>query len=270
MLHAENRHAIRANTTASGSAPPAKATPAGIEAATAAPGAMSVMLWNRTSRRPTASRRRQLPRTQPMREDSGSPREWQKARAESVCSPAVWPAWRGHNSSMRRHLDGLMDDPAGRAREPAELLDQLRQRLAGLPDGHPSAGPRPGADQRDGPEVRARYQARAGTGQVGVGSDRNAEFRAVRAGADEEEGAGSGAGHPEPGPGDAEPGAEREAGGPDSGQGPPSGGSWPRPDLPRATGYEDPQWHPGTAEAYRPWFMGGEPGVPWFAADGED
>src|SRR5215472_10138681 len=58
MLTAQNRHAIRAKTTASGSAPPAKATPAGIDAAMAAPGAMSVMLWNVTSRRPMAFRRR--------------------------------------------------------------------------------------------------------------------------------------------------------------------------------------------------------------------
>src|ERR1700756_5142509 len=56
MLQAEKRQAIRANTTASGRAPPANATPAGIDAAIAAPGAMSVMLWNRTSRNPTASR----------------------------------------------------------------------------------------------------------------------------------------------------------------------------------------------------------------------
>src|SRR5215467_195169 len=58
MLTAQNRHAISAKTTASGSAPPAKATPAGIDAAIAAPGAMSVMLWNVTSRRPMAFRRR--------------------------------------------------------------------------------------------------------------------------------------------------------------------------------------------------------------------
>src|SRR5690242_580912 len=57
MLQAQNRHAISANTTASGRGPAAKATPAGIDAAMAAPGAMSVMLWNRTSRRPIALRR---------------------------------------------------------------------------------------------------------------------------------------------------------------------------------------------------------------------
>jgi len=39
MLTAQNRHAISAKTTESGSEPPAKATPAGIDAAIAAPGA---------------------------------------------------------------------------------------------------------------------------------------------------------------------------------------------------------------------------------------
>src|SRR5450755_4424432 len=57
MLQAQKRHATRAKITASGSDPPANATPAGIDAAMAAPGAMSVMLWKRTSRRPIASRR---------------------------------------------------------------------------------------------------------------------------------------------------------------------------------------------------------------------
>ena len=58
MLTAQNKQATRAKTTARGSEPPANATPAGIEAAMAAPGAMSVMLWNSTSRRPIALRRR--------------------------------------------------------------------------------------------------------------------------------------------------------------------------------------------------------------------
>ena len=58
MLQAQNRQATRAKITASGRDPPANATPAGIEAAMAAPGAMSVMLWNRTSRSPMAFRRR--------------------------------------------------------------------------------------------------------------------------------------------------------------------------------------------------------------------
>lgn len=57
MLQAHSKQATSAKTTDSGSEPPAKATPAGIDAAIAAPGAISVMLWNRTSRSPIASRR---------------------------------------------------------------------------------------------------------------------------------------------------------------------------------------------------------------------
>ncbi|GAA2199419.1 hypothetical protein GCM10009787_46280 [Streptomyces bangladeshensis] len=52
-----NRQATRAISTASGRLPPAKAAPDGIDAATAAAGAIAVMLWNRTSRNPIASRR---------------------------------------------------------------------------------------------------------------------------------------------------------------------------------------------------------------------
>jgi hypothetical protein len=58
MLQAQNKHAISAKTTDCGNDPPANSTPAGIDAAMAAPGAMSVMLWNRTSRSPMAFRRR--------------------------------------------------------------------------------------------------------------------------------------------------------------------------------------------------------------------
>ena len=61
MHQAESRHATSAKTTASGSAPPANAAPAGIDAAIAAPGAMSVIDWNSTSRKPIASRRRPSP-----------------------------------------------------------------------------------------------------------------------------------------------------------------------------------------------------------------
>ena len=57
MEEADSRHAISAKTTASGNDPPAYAAPAGIEAAIAAPGAMSVIDWKRTSRSPIASRR---------------------------------------------------------------------------------------------------------------------------------------------------------------------------------------------------------------------
>jgi len=53
-----NKLATSATTTARGSAPPAKPAPPGIDAAIAAPGAIAVMLWNRTSRNPIALRRR--------------------------------------------------------------------------------------------------------------------------------------------------------------------------------------------------------------------
>lgn len=54
---AVNRQATSAISTDSGRLPPAKAAPDGIDAATAAAGAIAVTLWKRTSRRPTASRR---------------------------------------------------------------------------------------------------------------------------------------------------------------------------------------------------------------------
>ena len=56
MLQAVNRIPTKAMSTASGSAPAAKAAPSGIEAAMAAAGAIEVIDWNSTPGRPTASR----------------------------------------------------------------------------------------------------------------------------------------------------------------------------------------------------------------------
>ena len=47
---------MNAKITASGSAPPARGAPNGIDAAIAAPGAMEQIDWNTTSRNPTALR----------------------------------------------------------------------------------------------------------------------------------------------------------------------------------------------------------------------
>src|SRR5690348_15481014 len=58
MDDAENRQATSAISTASGIEPPAKPAPAGIDAVTAAAGAMPVIDWNRTSRNPMAFARR--------------------------------------------------------------------------------------------------------------------------------------------------------------------------------------------------------------------
>jgi hypothetical protein len=53
---ATNRQAMSASSTPKGSAPPANGAPTMIEKATAAAGAMWVMDWNSTSRRPMAER----------------------------------------------------------------------------------------------------------------------------------------------------------------------------------------------------------------------
>ncbi len=58
METATSRQPTSANSTDSGSAPAAKLAPTMIEKATAAAGAIWVMDWNRTSRRPMASRAR--------------------------------------------------------------------------------------------------------------------------------------------------------------------------------------------------------------------
>ncbi len=56
MLTAVNSMPMNAMNTESGSAPPANAAPSGMEAAMAAPGAIDVIDWNRTSVKPTALR----------------------------------------------------------------------------------------------------------------------------------------------------------------------------------------------------------------------
>ncbi|MCX4649169.1 MULTISPECIES: hypothetical protein [unclassified Streptomyces] len=56
-----NRQATSVISTDSGRLPPANAVPAGIDAATAAAGAIAVMLWNRTPRSPIAPRSSPVP-----------------------------------------------------------------------------------------------------------------------------------------------------------------------------------------------------------------
>jgi len=54
ILTAVKSMPMKASATERGSAPEAKAAPRGIEAAIAAPGAIEVIDWKRTSARPTA------------------------------------------------------------------------------------------------------------------------------------------------------------------------------------------------------------------------
>jgi hypothetical protein len=142
---------------------------------------------------------------------------------------------------------GPSGDADGRARSPAELLDNLRLRLSQLPENHPSAF-------RDAVNVRERPAERDGDT---AGSPRSARD-AVRASDERRPDA--------PAPQDDDPAA--------------GGGSLS--DLIRAvrdTGdslaeslgegmLTDIGSLPGgiPSEPYRPWFMSGDPGVPWFAA----
>ena len=155
-----------------------------------------------------------------------------------------------------RSLDDNLDPPGGadgRARSPAELLDNLRLRLSQLPENHPSAFRQ--ADEWRLPERDA--------GPWAAAPDR----RSSRGSADELRGS-------------ADAGAEVGVGASQADVAAPAGGSLA--DLIRAvrdTGDSLAEsigdgvlgdiatLPPGThAESYRPWFMSGEPGVPWFAA----
>jgi len=149
-----------------------------------------------------------------------------------------------------------MDVPdRGQGRSPAELLDNLRLRLSQLADNHPSAprrgetghGPgepplRDGADAVQEGGEPARPDAMPESGELG-------QPEVVP-----EAGDGSGRGAPGgDGPGGDGPGGDGP-GGPAARGGP---GDLNLPGL------------RGGSEAYRPWFMSGEPGAPWWAA-GED
>ncbi len=126
----------------------------------------------------------------------------------------------------------------GQARPPGELLDQLRERLGRLELNHPSACPRPAgrvvAAARDAGEPAAFHDEDAGhPGELTGESQGAAEPGSVTdaiGDAGVTDGASAGA----------------EAGGAED---------WP----PLGPG------RPGHGDPYRPWFMDGEPGAPWFA-----
>src|SRR5215831_9971649 len=188
MLTAQNRQAISANTTESGSEPPAKMTPAGIDAAIAAPGAMSVMLWNVTSRRPMAFRRRPVSVVVAVSVaiDASPGRSRVVARMVSRVTwvtPGhtlpIFPGWlrRIHHAGAGRAATiGLMQPDRPDGPETAEVtesaepvagarplrrgaLDDLRERLARLPPGHPSSA---GYGSRSGEPEGPGWPAEAG------------------------------------------------------------------------------------------------------------
>jgi hypothetical protein len=139
-------------------------------------------------------------------------------------------------------------------RRPAELLDQLRERLDRLADNHPSAR-RESAGRRE-----------QGLAEEEIGLAGNSEFADAGEPADAGEFADAGelageANSPElertgyPGqeiggrPGWLEPG-------------------WTEPGW-LEPGWLEPGLPGGAADQYRPWFMSPEEGAPWFAEPGE-
>lgn len=173
----------------------------------------------------------------------------------------------GETDSRASEEPPAADYPAGsgrsadRAREPAALLDALRQRLEQLPENHPSE---PGWAERerppDGQEADAAFRSPDSAGADSLPPD--------SAGSDSAE---ADSGRP-------------DSAGPDSGEtdsaGPDSAGdqdeAWTAPEpggrgQDRGNGGKD--WlnagQARPAELYRPWFTEGEAGAPWFAAEPE-
>lgn len=137
----------------------------------------------------------------------------------------------------------------GGARPPVELLDQLRERLAGLDANHPSASPRSldqdvandqAADQAAAPPERVQAPRPDGPSLRKEGSDRSSEHQPGDRGA-------------------GEPPAVRQAG-----QSPPAAADGAVDSL-AADGQYRVAEAGGAAkgERYRPWFAD-EPGPPWF------
>jgi hypothetical protein len=136
-----------------------------------------------------------------------------------------------------RSLDDSRDPPSGivdgRSRSPAELLDNLRLRLSRLPENHPSAF-RKADDRREAPAETDvdRWSDGVGASQDdGPAPDGGSLADLIRSIRDTSDSL-------------AETIGEGMLG--DIGT------------LPRGI----------HSEPYRPWFMSGDPGVPWFAVDG--
>jgi hypothetical protein len=183
--------------------------------------------------------------------------------------------------------------PDRAARAPGELLDNLRLRLSLLPDNHPSAArdpaperergdrrqPRePGAGTREGgagtPEGGADS---AGSGSAGAPPDRDRSDGPAR---DRSDGlARDRSDPPQDDPGERE--EDEPAGRADDSA---SAGGGSLADLIKAVREAGDALSPsgadmntlgefglfagsGSADPYRPWFMDGEPGTPWFAED---
>jgi hypothetical protein len=139
-------------------------------------------------------------------------------------------------------------DQSGAARPPSELLDELRLRLSSLPGNHPSST-RGAAQDR----VRADWTgARSGPDQGGPGEP-------------PVPGEGNVAREPVPG-GHTDAASDRAGTIPPGPEGGPDASGWAPFQWPDAWTAELPLGWRDETDAYRPWFMSGEPAAPWFAA----
>ncbi len=179
--------------------------------------------------------------------------------------------------------------PDGRARPPAELLENLRLRLNQLADNHPSArrdrhmpgdwsAPRDwdGRGNWDAPRNLDASEDWAGPGDWGAPADRGApgDWR-WRPAQDAWTGEGEAAGQDTRGPGDrpadADDGQPGRLGGlADAIRAASRRGDAFPASVDGGLGVLDETSvfaNRGLAEPYRPWFMSGEPSTPWWAAD---
>jgi len=185
-------------------------------------------------------------------------------RGQATWPPSTIGGMRSRDLPPNRSLDDSRDPPSGivdgRARSPAELLDNLRMRLSQLPENHPSAF-RKADNLREAPAETDvdRWSEVPAPADSTSPQDSTDESRAS-----------------------ADAGVEVGVGTSQDDSPAPGGGSLA--DLIRSirdasdslaeTIGEGMLGDVGTlprgihSEPYRPWFMSGDPGVPWFAADG--
>jgi hypothetical protein len=178
---------------------------------------------------------------------------------------------RSPDMPPNRSLDDSHDragPPDGRARPPAELLDNLRLRLSQLPENHPSAirqtsQDAPATSEHGGaPHVQGSRDRVAPRDRISLAEsseDLGGSREAEDVGESREAAARQ---HDGQAPGGGSLGdlirAVKEAGDAFAG----SAGSGAFADVDVLLGGSQ-------SEPYRPWFMAGEVGTPWFAATGE-
>lgn len=160
----------------------------------------------------------------------------------------------------------------GHARQPTELLEQLRDRLARLDSNHPSADrwPSDHADASAEPETSAIEEIGA-VNEAKAGSEVRAE-REIEVGGEAESDA-MPAGRPGARPDSDRIGRDDPSETSDPGSSGDSSRAWSEGDSVGVSGSDHgplgtgPGWpnRPRSADPYRPWFATGESSEPWFA-----